>query len=260
MAIYSTKKLTYKNILNDINITIPKNKITLISGSNRSGKTTLIKILSGIISTKDTVFYGKDDIFSMSSNFIYKTISSVFDYDINSIFPSMEHELLYTIEKIKADKDSTLVYMDELLDLFDIKNYLHTSISSLSEVIKLKFTIVKKLLVKPKILMMDNILDSINCEYSFDIIDKLKKISDLTVIISSNNLELSPFSDYLIILDKGKVLLSDDTKKVLKNDSILNKCGLKIPFMVDLSLKLKYYGLVDDIYLDMDRMIDVLWK
>ena len=47
---------------------------------------------------------------------------------------------------------------------------------------------------------------------------------------------------------------------VLKEDSKLNKVGLSLPFMVDLSLKLKYYDLVDDVVLDIDRMVNELWK
>ena len=46
----------------------------------------------------------------------------------------------------------------------------------------------------------------------------------------------------------------------MKEDSLINKIGLTLPFMVDLSLKLKYYDLIDDVELDMNRMVDKLWK
>ena len=88
----------------------------------------------------------------------------------------------------------------------------------------------------------------------------LKKIGGMTVIISSNTLEISYLFDDIIILDKAKILLSGNPLEVLKEDSLLNKLGLNLPFMVDLSIKLKYYGLVDDIELDMNRMVNKLWK
>ena len=78
--------------------------------------------------------------------------------------------------------------------------------------------------------------------------------------MSSNNLDLSTESSKLIILNKGEVVLDGDTLDVLKEDSLLNKVGLDLPFMIDLSIKLKYYDLLDDIEFDMDRMVDKLWK
>ena len=48
--------------------------------------------------------------------------------------------------------------------------------------------------------------------------------------------------------------------EVLKQDNKLNKLGLELPLMVDLSVKLHDYDLLKDIIIDMDRMVDTLWK
>ena len=47
---------------------------------------------------------------------------------------------------------------------------------------------------------------------------------------------------------------------VLQEEKILNQIGLELPFMVDLSLKLKFYEVYDRIETDMDRMVNDLWK
>ena len=47
---------------------------------------------------------------------------------------------------------------------------------------------------------------------------------------------------------------------VLSKDNIINKAGLDIPFMIDLSVKLKDYNLLNKIELDKERLIDTLWK
>ena len=44
------------------------------------------------------------------------------------------------------------------------------------------------------------------------------------------------------------------------DDNIINKIGLNIPFMIDLSVKLRDYDLITDIETDYDRMIEALWK
>ena len=68
------------------------------------------------------------------------------------------------------------------------------------------------------------------------------------------------YTDYLYILDKGKILLEGIPIEVLKKDNVLNKIGLQIPFMIDLSVKLKDYNLIDDTILNMDKMVNLLWK
>ena len=47
---------------------------------------------------------------------------------------------------------------------------------------------------------------------------------------------------------------------MLEKDNIINKAGLELPFMMDLSVKLRDYDLIKDIELDMEKMVDNLWK
>ena len=88
----------------------------------------------------------------------------------------------------------------------------------------------------------------------------LKTIKNLTIVYTTDNLEETVNSDYLYILSSGEIILEGAPLKVLEKDNILNKLGLDLPFMIDLSVKLKDYDLIDSIEQDMDRMVDILWK
>ena len=148
----------------------------------------------------------------------------------------------------------------ELVSLFELKEYLYNNIEELPLYIKIEFLLVKELLKTPKILILDDIFSNIENFISINIINKLKKIEDLIVILSSVSLDISTEFDYIYILNNGSILLEGSIYDVLKEDSLLNKNGLELPFMVDLSLKLKYYDLLDDIELNMNRMVNKLWK
>lgn len=78
--------------------------------------------------------------------------------------------------------------------------------------------------------------------------------------MTATNLDISIETDYLYIIDKGNLELEGKPLEVLKNDNVINKIGLNIPFMIDLSVKLKDYDLIDKVELDYDRMIETLWK
>ena len=47
---------------------------------------------------------------------------------------------------------------------------------------------------------------------------------------------------------------------ILKKEKILRENHIEIPFMIDLSTKLKYYDLIDNPILNMNEMVDELWK
>ena len=78
--------------------------------------------------------------------------------------------------------------------------------------------------------------------------------------MATNNLEEVLEANYLYILNKGKIAMEGTPLEVLKQDNKLNKLGLELPLMVDLSVKLHDYDLLKDIIIDMDRMVDTLWK
>ena len=80
------------------------------------------------------------------------------------------------------------------------------------------------------------------------------------MILTTINLEDTLEADYLYIINNGNVVVEGRPLVVLKEESLIKKLGLSMPFMVDLSLKLEFYEVVDDIELDLDRMVNTLWK
>ena len=54
--------------------------------------------------------------------------------------------------------------------------------------------------------------------------------------------------------------MNDSFDNIILNDNELSKIGIEIPLMIDLSRKLEFYGLIDKIYYDRDKVVDALWK
>ena len=61
-SIINIKDLDYKDILHNIDISINKNDFITISGSNKCGKTTLIKVLNKEIDTNNKIKVNNKDI------------------------------------------------------------------------------------------------------------------------------------------------------------------------------------------------------
>lgn len=261
MSILAVKNLNYKSIFKELNIEFEENTFNLITGSNKCGKTTFIKILSGIIEIENTCFYNKNDIFNFSSSEINKTFANIFfNGHFNFLFKSIDKELLYYLDQTSLSLSERKMKYKNLLKIFNFDKKKDINIEELTFYEKIKVKILCQLVYTPKVLFLDNILDDLLENEIIELLNILKKIGGMTVIISSNNLDVSYLFDNLYIMDKGKIILYGSPLDVLKEDSTLNKIGLSLPFMIDLSIKLKYYDLVDEIELNMDRMVNLLWK
>ncbi len=259
--VLQVKNLNYKALFKDLNLTIYENTINLITGSNNCGKTTFIKILSGLIDTEKSVFYQKKDISKLKSKELATTFSQViFTNNFNFHFLNLDQEILFYLDKTDLSVSEKKMKYRHLVKLFDLEMFLYEDINRLDYYTKIKILVLFATISSPKILFLDNVLDNLEEKEGLEIINTLKKIGGMTVIISSSSLNLALSCDYIHVLSKSSFVLSDTTMEVLKEDSLLNKIGLTLPFMVDLSLKLKYYDLIDDVELDMNRMVDKLWK
>lgn len=124
-------------------------------------------------------------------------------------------------------------------------------------VIKRNFS-YDELVLKKKVVFF-NILDNINYLDVSKLFDFLKK-KNVNFINITNNSELALLTKYTTIYKDDKIVLEGETLKVMENDSIFRKLGLKIPFMINLSILLKDYGVINEIVTDMDSLRDMLWK
>jgi len=111
---------------------------------------------------------------------------------------------------------------------------------------------------KKKVILF-NILNNLKEDDIRNLLKFLKE-NHILFIIATNNMELVLFTEKLMVYDKENVLIEGNTIEVLKNEKLLKRLGFKLPFMFELSLLLKDYDLINDIYLDKEGLVDKLWK
>lgn len=261
MKILTCNNLNYKNIIRNLNVVFEENSTNFVSGPNKCGKTTLIRLLAGKIDSNDNVYFKKRDInklssYELSTLFSYVSISGNIEFN----FSTIDQEMLFKLDKIDIEQKDKKKRYKELVKLFDLGNDLYNNIDQLTLEKKVSILLAESLITKPKILFLDDIFVYFNLEEATKIIKKLKTIENLTIIYCSTNLNIANEFDNMYIINRGELVLSGKTKDVLLEDSLLNKLGLELPFENDLSIKLKYYDLLNDVELNINRMVNKLWK
>ena len=266
--IIDIKNLNYKYaktaIFKDFNLSIKEGSYISIAGNNTSGKTTLIKLISGILPSKNSITIGYSYVDNNRIHDHSKEFGVVFGDNFNTfLFDDTYKEMAFPLENLNIEVKEIEKRILDLSKQFEINKLLDKKTYDLTNSEKQEVQIVIALLHKPKILLLDNAFSMMDKKTKQKIKKALKeyqKENKLTIILTTTNLEDTLDTDYLYVINEGNIVIEGEPLVVLKEDSLLNKLGLSMPFMVDLSLKLKFYELLDDIEIDMNRMVNTLWK
>lgn len=202
-----------------ISFCVKEGELFAFLGVNGAGKSTTINIISGILQ-KDSgkaLICGEDldkNIDKIKSNIGIVFQNSVLDKKLSGYDNLKYRAALYGI--FGADFKAKLKEMTELLDLKDI---LKRPINKLSGGQKRRLDIARALIHNPKLLILDEPTTGLDPKTRitvWSVIDKLRSEQGLTVFLTTHYMEEASDSDYVVILDSGKIA-TEGTPHELKN-------------------------------------------
>ena len=222
-------------ILKGISIDVKDGEIVSILGPSGSGKTTLLNIILGITDPSDgRIIFNEKDITKLPME--KRGFNIVFqDY---ALFPNLNayNNIVYGLKN--KPNTSTKEEVEELIDLLDLRKHIDKNIENLSGGQKQRVALARTLVMKPKILLLDEPLSALDGVIKESIKDRIKKIAkefNLTIIIVTHDPEEAlTLSDKVLILNEGKVSQYSTPKEIIdapKNQFIekfiLNQLSIK---------------------------------
>ena len=266
MLVVNGMDFSYGNnvVLENTSFYLESNTVNYVIGSNNSGKTTLIKLLSGVLPSFNCIMI--DDILLNKRNlnrYVRAMGVVLFENRNQFLFDSVLKEMSFPLENLFISKQRIYDRIDDVLSLMNFKSIKYKNVNDLTDIEKVKLSIAISILHKPKVLLLDNPYINLN-EKDSNVINKVLRIicrkEHITILVTTNDLYNVVNADKLLVLGDNTIVLQGTVLEVLKQDNKLTRLGINIPIMVDLSIKLGEYGLLDKIILSPDRMVDVLWK
>ncbi len=259
--IIEINNLTLPYAFNNFSITFEKSKLSIISGPNNCGKTTLIRTLDSQIATKNQIFLGTVGLEHYQVTDLALKIKTIIPNEYSFDTSTVEQEIVTTLIKRFHSVKRSIV--KEIIKKGKLTKYQKSNPNTLSYFQKLKLYLCICLIQKPEVLLLDDVFvkltESEKQELMSLIID-YRSENEISIIMTVSNLEDSLSGDYLYIIKDSKVVLKGKPIDVLEKDNVINKIGLELPFMIDLSVKLRDYELITNIETDMDRLVNILWK
>lgn len=201
-----SKSFKNKQVLDNIDLTIDENKIIGIIGRNGSGKTVLLKIISGLY-FKDTGNIEYNEKYTINNDYGILIDSGFLDNDTG--FENLKN--LALLRNKITDNDIIDIIKWVGLDPYDKTKYKNYSTG-----MKQKLKIAQAVMEKPKVLILDepfNGLDQKSVDYFRNEIIKFKK-EGLTIIITSHYKEdIEKLCDIVYEMNEGKIKLYEIDKK-----------------------------------------------
>lgn len=256
---YGTQK-----IFSHFSLEIEEGKIVSIVGPNNCGKTTLMKLIGGFLPNKDAIVIGYSYLDNEHIKDSAKQIGVVLsDLDHKFLFEDVYQELAFPLENLQYSKEAIQDSIAKLSQELEMEDLLDKKINDLTKEEQQILFFAIALLHKPRILILDQPFSMMNKDRHQKLLNYLKQLNKrdhTTIVLATSNLEDCLIADEMIVLNHGEIYLRGAPLEVMKEDQKLIHLGLELPFMVDLSLKLQFYELLDDIILDMEGMVNTLWK
>lgn len=209
-----------KRAVDDISFEVRKGGLFAFLGINGAGKSTTINIICSILE-KDSgsiVLEGLDldkerEQIKNMIGVVFQT--SVLDEKLSVIDNLRFRTSFYSLSDEEAERK-----INEIIELLDLKPILNQKVGTLSGGQKRRVDIARAIVHEPKFLILDEPttgLDPKTRKVVWELIDKIRVETGMTVFLTTHYLEESEKATYVVIMDKGHII-AQGTPNDLKNN------------------------------------------
>ncbi|WP_175639925.1 ABC transporter ATP-binding protein [Metabacillus schmidteae] len=202
-----TKMIGKTTVINDVSFDLCKGEILGLLGPNGSGKTTILKMLVGLLKpTKGSIYIEQFDIqkdFEGAISKIGAIIETPIMYDFLSGYENL-------VQLFRMTDQFSYERIDEMIDLLRMDEYIYDKVQTYSLGMKQRLGLAQAMLHRPSILLLDEPTNGLDPEGMKSLRDTLRRLADkegVSIIISSHILsEIELICDSVLVMNDGKCI------------------------------------------------------
>lgn len=202
------------NVIQDVSLEIKQSEMLGIIGKSGCGKTTLLKILGGMLKpTSGRVLYQNEDIYQYSNEKLedYRrlNVGTVFqDYKLLDNISIRENIMLPALLN-HEDIDLAIDKAEKIAKTLGIENKLDRYPYELSGGEKQRAAISRALINDPNVILADEPTGNLDPKTTMEVIElllEIKKTLKKTIIIVTHDMEIGDYCDNIIKMNEGKIV------------------------------------------------------
>lgn len=238
--------------ISGVDFTAEQGQFILVTGPSGCGKTTFCRCLNGLIpNSYGGTFEGavmvdgtpttKRPVYELA-----QLVGLVFQNPENELFcTSVEREVAFGLENLAVPREELRSRVDEALSLVGISHLRDKSPEELSGGEQQKVAVAALLVMKPRVLVLDEPtanLDPKSAASVIEVLTRINKESGVTVILVEHRLEMAaPHADRCVIFNEGKIIKDGPPAEVLYSEE-MEDLGIGVPKVVRVAKRLLSEG------------------
>jgi ABC-2 type transport system ATP-binding protein len=203
-----------EKVLKNIDLTIKKGEIFGLLGPSGAGKTTLVKMIVGILEpNQGEIFIDGKKVPSLE---LMKSIGYMAQSDALYHELSAKENLEFFASIYGLKKQERLLAIQECIEIVDLSPHLNKVVHHFSGGMKRRLSLAAALMHKPKLLILDEPTVGIDPLLRQSIWDELKKLKEkgITIIVTTHVMDEAEKCDRLAMLRDGYVIACDTPEKL----------------------------------------------
>ncbi len=213
-------------ILRGLDLEIEPGKITVIFGASGSGKTVLMKHISGLFKPEQgTVEVFGTDLSSVGDqevDFVRKRVGTLFqNYALFDSMTVAQNVAFPLVENGTVEEADAMEMAGKLLEELGLGDVLDNYPAALSGGMKKRVSVARSVIANPELLLLDDPttgLDPVMTQFVDEMILDISKTYGLTTVIVSHNLpSIFRTADIIAVLDEGKIIAQGTPDEIRDN-------------------------------------------
>ncbi len=240
---------TEPKVLKGIDLCIEKGSFVSILGHNGCGKSTLAKLLCGILLPDRgcVTVDGLDTSVEENSFEIRKRCGMVFQNPDNQLVASVvEEDIAFAPENLGLPRDEIRRRVDEALATVDMSAYAKHTTYSLSGGQKQRIAIAGILAMRPDCIVFDEATAMLDPTGRKEIASAMKKLNrelGITVVSITHYMNEAVEADRIVVMNQGTILADGTPKEIFSDVERLQSVSLSVPQVTELMYLLEQDGI-----------------
>ena len=232
------------NAVENVSFQIEAGSYTTIVGHNGSGKSTIAKLLIGLLEKGNGAIYIDQIELTIDSVYdIRNKVGIVFQNPDNQfIGATVADDIAFGLENHQVPTEKMQDIIERYAEKVNMRKYLNSEPTRLSGGQKQRVAIAGVLAMQPEILIFDESTSMLDPQGKAEInalIQEIHQESNITIISITHDIEEVATADHVIVMDRGHVVMDGKPDDILLHEQKLLDLQLDIPFALKFRNALK---------------------
>ena len=244
---YTPEDASARNAVDGVSFTVQQGEWIAIVGHNGSGKSTMAKLMSGLLFPQDGEIRVLQEPLTENNLWAIRSqLGIVFQNPDNQfVGATVQDDVAFSLENNGVPYENMVKRVHEALAQVKMTEFVNHEPHHLSGGQKQRVAIASALAMEPKILILDeatSMLDPQGREEVLATVQQLREKMGITVLSITHDLEEAMLADRMILMNQGRVHKSGKPEEVFELGEELVSLGLDLPFAMKMSQHLKAAG------------------